>query len=99
MRIDLNTGVPASAEGGQPARQGAAVKAGSGSRELAPDVAQLSSDHVRVQALTAAVSQLPEVRQEKVAALAQLVRSGTYSVTPQQTAEALISYMNLRPAA
>jgi len=39
------------------------------------------------------VNQLPEVRSERIAALAQLVRNGTYSPGSEQAAEALMSYM------
>ena len=66
---------------------------------LGSDVASLSSEHSRVQALAAAVAQLPEIRQSKVAALAEKIHSGTYDVTPQQTAAALFSAMAALPAA
>jgi len=45
------------------------------------------------------VSLFPEIRQAKVAALAQKIQGGTYAVTSEQTAEVLISQMTARPAA
>jgi anti-sigma28 factor (negative regulator of flagellin synthesis) len=52
-----------------------------------------------VQALAAQVNELPEIRQEKVAALGRAVQSGNYQVTPEQTADALLSELRTRPAA
>jgi len=66
---------------------------------LAPDTSALSSGGANVLALAAAVNQLPDIRQEKVAALAQQVRGGTYSPPPEQSAAALMSYMLLPSAA
>ena len=67
--------------------------AGTKTNELAADVANPSADYVRAQTLAATLSQLPEVRREKVAALAEMVHSGNYAVTPEQTAEALLAHM------
>ncbi len=67
--------------------------------ELGGDTAQLSLDQARVQSLAAQVNALPEVRQEKVAALGQAVRDGRYQISPEQTAEAVISEMLARSAA
>lgn len=52
-----------------------------------------------VSALVAQVNQLPEVRQEKVAALAQQLHQGTYDVSPSQTADALLSEATAAQAA
>jgi len=52
-----------------------------------------------VSALVAQVNQLADVRQEKVSALAQQVRQGTYDVSPSQTAEALLSEFTQKQAA
>jgi len=49
-----------------------------------------------VQALTASVHQLPEIRQERVAALTQMIQNRTYRVGAEQVAEALISHMTGR---
>jgi anti-sigma28 factor (negative regulator of flagellin synthesis) len=45
------------------------------------------------------VNQLPEIRQDKVAALQRAIGEGSYQVTPGQAAEALISAMQIRSAA
>ena len=66
---------------------------------LGSDVAKVSSEHSRVQALAAEISKLPEIRQQKVAELADKIRKGTYEVTPQQTAEALFGALATEPAA
>ena len=63
------------------------------------DTANLASGQNRVRSLAAAVNQYPEVRQQKVIALAEKVRSGTYDANPRQTAEALMSAMAMQPAA
>lgn len=52
------------------------------------DGASLSSGS-NVSALTAQVKQMPDVRQERVAALRQAVQSGQYQVSDKQIAEAL----------
>lgn len=41
--------------------------------------------------LTAQVKGLPEIRQERVAAIATAIQSGAYQVSPEQTAEAILS--------
>jgi anti-sigma28 factor (negative regulator of flagellin synthesis) len=65
----------------------------------AADKADLWLDQGRVQALVAEVNHLPEVRQEKVAALSRVISQGNYRVTPQQTAEALLTQMQVGSAA
>jgi anti-sigma28 factor (negative regulator of flagellin synthesis) len=42
---------------------------------------------------------MPEIRQEKVAALQRVIDENSYGVTPGQAAEALISVMQIRSAA
>ena len=65
----------------------------SGAENAVPegDSTQLSTDQANVQALSAAVLQLPEIRQDRVAALTEQVQKGSYQVTAQQTAEALLT--------
>lgn len=101
MRIDPNTRIQqAGQEGtnaGASAEAAAATRGGSNaSGSLADDTAQLSTDPVRVQSLAAQVNSLPEIRQEKVSALGQAVRDGSYQVSPEQTAEAVMSEMVAR---
>jgi len=95
VRIDNNTRIPDAVETGQ-SRPSSSVVAGSGSG-LASDTAKLSTGQRAVQALAAKVNEVPEIRQERVAALAQAVRDGSYQVSPEQTAEALISHVMQSP--
>lgn len=99
MRIDLNPGVAEAGDGGPLAKSPSSGSSASPGSQSGADVAQLSTDYARVQALAAAVSQVPEVRQDKVAALAEMVHSGIYAVTPEQTADAMLSEMAGRAAA
>jgi len=63
--------------------------------EAAADQAQLSGAHTQVQALAAQASQLPEVREAKVNALRDAVRSGQYRSDPANIAHGLMSEMAL----
>ena len=98
MRINLNIGVSPAFDPGQAAKTSSPEKTGTGSGQLAPDTANLSG-RINPQALTAALSQIADHRQDKVAALAEKVRNGSYRVDPKQTAEALISQMIVTTAA
>jgi flagellar biosynthesis anti-sigma factor FlgM len=60
------------------------------------DHAEFSRLHSRAEVLTAQVNQLPDVRQERVAALANAVQNGTYQVSPEQTADAILSELHAR---
>ena len=53
------------------------------------DKAQLSVDSATVQQLKSTLSQLPEVRQERVNALRQAVNDGSYQVSNLQLADAI----------
>jgi len=100
MRIDLNPAAQPLPESGRTTNQSpASAEAGSSaSHALVGDQAQLSGV-VQVQALAAQISQLPEVRQEKVTALRQAVLSGSYQPSSQQVADALFAHMLVQPAA
>ena len=64
------------------------------------DTASLSSGQHRVESLVATVvGQYPEVRQHKVAALAEKVRNGSYDASASRTAETLMAAMVIQPAA
>jgi hypothetical protein len=93
MRIDLNPSIGQTPDSGEPTKPGLRPSSGPAGSELAADVAQPAADYVPAQVITKAVNQLPEIRQEKVAALAQLISSGNYAVTSEQTAAALLSHM------
>jgi len=92
MRIGLGGGVPQLPDSQQSGKSGLAAPA-KGS-EVSAGSAKLSWDEARVQRLSAAVAELPEIRHERVAALAQSVRSGTYAVTAEQTAQAVMAHAN-----
>ena len=100
MRIDLNPIVPEAPDAAQSAKSGSQPASGSASAtaHIGVDTAKLSPDQARVQQLASQVSQLPEIRQDKVAALQRAVQAGTYQVTPAQTAGALFSALQGSPA-
>jgi len=93
MRIDLNPKSPEAPDAAQSTRRGSRNSAVPGQTAPAEDRAELSLDQVRVRALAAQVNELPEIRQQKVAALSRAIREGNYNVTPEQTAEALVANM------
>jgi hypothetical protein len=100
MRIDSNHAQPLP-EGGRsidpsPARVDARAGAGSA---LGEDSAQLSGTHVQVQGLVIQALQYPEIRQEKVNALRQVVLAGSYDPTSKQIAEGVFAHMLVTPAA
>ncbi|MGO9125381.1 MAG: flagellar biosynthesis anti-sigma factor FlgM [Terriglobales bacterium] len=99
MRIDLNANVGQTPDAGPAGKAGSRAVPGTGNAALEADSAQLSTDQVKVHALGAAALQLPEVRQEKVAALAEQVQKGSYQVSPDQTAEALLTTLTTNRAA
>jgi len=100
MRIDLNAMIPEAPDPGESKKSGSPVASGSLSAGFGVgDTASLSPDQGGVQQLASQVSQFPEIRQEKVAALQRAIQDGSYPVTPEQTAEALISAIQIRSAA
>jgi flagellar biosynthesis anti-sigma factor FlgM len=103
MRIDGNAGAQGVPESSRSSNQtpagGEARAAASGVSASAEDQAQLSGLHVQVQALTAQALQLPEIRQDKVNALRQVVLSGNYQPSAEQTAGALFMHLLVEPAA
>jgi flagellar biosynthesis anti-sigma factor FlgM len=100
MRIDLSAIVPEAPDPGKSTKSGSQVAFGSSSAGLGEgDTAQISQKQGRVQDLVSQVKQLPEIRQDKVAALQRAIGEGSYQVTPAQAAEALISARQIRSAA
>jgi len=69
---------------GSPFQQSNAVAVNSGQ-----DQAQFSADSQTIQQLKAQLSQVPEVRQDRVNALRQAVSSGSYQVSDQQLSDAM----------
>jgi len=104
MRID-----PHSAAQGLPEIEKSVNQSGvSGAKDTSPqtsnaalgeDEAQLSGTHIQAQALTAQALQFPEVRQEKVNALRQVVEDGRYGPGSDRIAEAMLGHMTIEPAA
>jgi anti-sigma28 factor (negative regulator of flagellin synthesis) len=92
MRIDLNTSVGQTSDPGEVSKSGRRSSTDS-SGESAADVLNLSYDGAGVQGLAELVGQMPEIRQQRVSALADTIGSGTYAVTAEQTADAMTSYM------
>ena len=100
MRIDSNQAqpLPESGRSRNPSAANADTRA-SASSALGEDSAQLSGTHVQIQALAAQALQFPEIRQEKVDALRQLVLGGSYPPNSKQVAEAVFDHMLVSPAA
>lgn len=101
MRIDLNAIISEGPDPGHSTKtsSGAGSPAASGEGPLGADTATLSHDQGRIRELASQVGQMPEIRQEKVAALQRVIDENSYGVTPGQAAEALISVMQIRSAA
>ncbi len=99
MRIDLSNNNPLQADLASSVRPGTRADASAANSGATGNSTELSSNQLSAAALTAAVEQVPEVRQDKVAALGGQVRSGTYQVSAEQTAEAMISEMQVSQAA
>ena len=64
--------------------------------EMTSPESGLSPDAARVCELVAQVSRLPEVRREKVAAIKGALQDGSYRVSAEQLAEAMISELEAR---
>ena len=94
MRINQYLGPQQTQETGRD-RQTSQANTSSSRLEPEPDQAQLSGAHVQVQALAAQASQLPAVREAKVNALREALRSGQYRSDPAHTAHGLMSEMFL----
>ena len=101
MRIDSSQTaqpLPESGRGGNLSPAGAETRA-TPSSALGEDSAQFSGAGVQIQALVAQTLQFPEIREEKVNALRQLVAGGSYKPSPKQVAEAVFADMQAAPAA
>lgn len=90
MRIDLNPS--AMPELGRSSE--AAAKPADMTRAAAPnseDVAHLSSGSDAVQKLKTQLDAVPDVRQQRVDALRQAISDGTYKISPQAVAAAMLT--------
>jgi flagellar biosynthesis anti-sigma factor FlgM len=111
MRIDLNNADLSNAAGqlsesGRAGAQGPAGSAAAGGvsaqdtgQITTQDRAQLSGASAQIQSLAAQASQLPEIRQERVSALRQVVGSGNYHPSAEDVAGAIITQLVVEPAA
>jgi len=92
MRVDAPLSFPENlqpdkvARSGSPTQQNRSAPVGSDQ-----DQTQLSVDNQTIQHLQSALSQVPEIRQERVNALRQAVNSGQYQVSDQQLSNAMSS--------
>jgi len=99
MRIDLQNRLHETGDSVRADQPGVRSSATASHSSLGEDRAELSADQVRVLSLAKEVNRLPEIRQEKVTALSLAIRQGQYDVSPEQTAAAMLSEMETRPAA
>ena len=93
MKIDPNVSVHQQQQNPsvqQPAKKPAEQKSPATSG-VAGDQVKLSADHQIVERLKAELNQLPEVRQDRVVQLRQALQSGSYKVTDEQIADAILS--------
>jgi negative regulator of flagellin synthesis FlgM len=92
MKIDLPLAFPGQSG---PSRVGAAGPSPTQNQEervgLSSDEVQLSVDGEKVQQLKADLNGLPDLRQERVAALKQAIDEGSYNVSAEQIAQAMSS--------
>jgi flagellar biosynthesis anti-sigma factor FlgM len=100
MRVDLNLSAQSLQESANGATAPAnAANSSTASEGLGQDQAQLSGAAAQIQALTAQAAQLPDIRQERVSSLRQVVESGSYDPQPEDVADAMMAYMTVQPAA
>jgi flagellar biosynthesis anti-sigma factor FlgM len=92
MKIDAPLGFP---EQVGPQRVGTTGCSPSQNQEervgVSPDEVRFSVDGEKVQQLKADLDGLPDLRQNRVVALQQAIEEGSYTVSPQQIAQAMSS--------
>ena len=91
MRVEANGGLQISADVAAGKRADSKISPVVAGQDQ--DQATISQQHKQVQSLVARVTSAPEIRQEKVAALSSAIRSGTYQVSADKTANALLDQM------
>ena len=100
MRINSDHGAQPLSESDRASAQSThTAGGGQTSSVLGQDLAQFSGSHAQVQALAAQVTQLPEIRTERVTALRQAVLSGNYDPGTQEVAQAVFSHLIVEQAA
>ncbi len=92
MRIDATNTLPGSQQPDRPGSSTSTSKPGQASQTvLGSDTASLSSAGEKVASLKAELQNTPEVRRDRVQALQKAVQQGSYQVTDQQIARAILS--------
>ncbi|MGC9994280.1 MAG: flagellar biosynthesis anti-sigma factor FlgM [Terriglobia bacterium] len=92
MKIDAPLTFPQQVEPQRVGKTGSASALNQGATvALTPDSAQLSMDGGKVQQLKADLAAVPDLRQDRVAALQKAITSGSYNVSGQQIAQAMSS--------
>ncbi len=93
MRIELNpSSMPELERSNGSANAGKTGETIAGANSsVADDVAQLSTGSDSVQSLKAQLDSVPEVRQQRVDGLRQAIADGSFKVSPQRIAEAMMS--------
>jgi len=94
MRIDLNpSAMPELASGGE--ATAATKPQDMTAAPNADDVAHLSSGSDAVAGLKAQLDAVPDIRLQRVAALQQAISEGTYQISPQAVAGAMLGELRL----
>ena len=57
----------------------------------APDLTRLSVDRERIEKLSSSLTQLPDIRQDRVDAIQKALFNGTFSVSNEQIAESVLT--------
>ena len=91
MRIDSNFPLQRGSETEKTSKSSVAGRSRSSQISEKP---ALGEDSVDLSSLAAKALETPEVRQDKVDSLRQAIQGGTYSVDPQQIADAMINGAN-----
>jgi flagellar biosynthesis anti-sigma factor FlgM len=92
MKIDASLSFPQQVGPQKVGTTGTSPSQNSGTAvNLSPDQAQFSVDSGKVNQLKAGLAGIPDVRQDRVAALQQSIASGNYNVSSQQIAQAMSS--------
>jgi flagellar biosynthesis anti-sigma factor FlgM len=92
MKIDAPLGLPEQVGPQRVGTTGSTPSQNQGERVgLSPDEVQFSVDGEKVQQMKADLGGLPDLRQDRVAALKQAIEKGSYNVSDQQIAQAMSS--------
>ena len=94
MKINLNPRSPESPEVAKPVKTKVSREPGGAIPEsTVQDRTELSPGQARVQSLAQQVNNYPETREAKVASLSAAVRDGSYRLSSEKTAAAMIAEM------